>query len=215
MRFVLPLAAAFGLVCTAASAEEFSRELDLGKGRAKVTFTSIAPDAPPSGPKKYPRVGVAPSVDAQFGSFLTRQLDDSSRVQVTSPTKVQSADLPVGFTFDSVTRSELKAAIDTACRTNQLDYILVMGSQQHTTGMDVTVFIIGLGRMKMRVQQEARLYDCRSKAIVWNQNIIFEGSQGLMSSTLSGNLAGNAIGPDASKAMASIYSDKLISDMGW
>lgn len=210
------LCAAMLVVGSAASAEEFKRELQLSKGKARVTFVSIAPEMEPKGPAKNPKVGIAPPTDAQFGGFLARQLDESSRVNVVSPTRMAQTELPAGFDFESVTRSELKAAVSAGCRSQRLDYLLMLGSSQATGKVDVTAYIVGFGRIRMRQTQQARLYDCRSQAIVWNQTIEYEGSQGLMSSALSGTTMGNAMaGPDAAKAYATAFGDKLVADMRW
>ena len=204
-----------GLAGGTAWAEEFSRETHIGKAKIKVVFNSVAPDARPTGPAKNPRVGVAPSAHAEFGNFITKSLDDSARVQVTSPSRLTSDNLPVGFSFDAVTRSELRDALTAACSKARLDYALVFGASTTTMKMDVTVFIVGLGRNRTRLSYEARLYDCRSKAIVWNQGVMIEGSQGMFSSAVTGNMMGNQFGADGSKAAAAIFSDKLIADMAW
>ena len=198
-----------------ASAEEFSRETHIGKAKIKVVLNSVAPEGRATGPARNPRLGVAPSALGEFTNFVTRSLDDSSRVQVTSPSRLVSDQMPAAFSFDAVTRSELRDALTSACAKGKLDYALVFGASTATMKTDVTVFIVGLGRNRQRLSYEARVYDCRTKSIVWNQNVMVEGSQGMFTSAVTGNMMGNQFGADGSKAAAAIFSDKLIADMGW
>ncbi len=124
----------------------------------------------------------------------------------------------VGGGFEELMRSELVGAVAAACRAGNLNYLLLLllGAPQISMKTDVSTFIVGFGRMRMRHTQELRLYDCRSRQIVGKQSVLFEISQGAMSSAFTGNSAGALLGgPEAEQAMAGIYAEKLTADMGW
>lgn len=196
-------------------AEQFSREVKLAKGKAKVEVTPGSPETKASR-INHPRLGIAPSPSASFGNFLARAFDESGKVDITPPSRLQGVFRTLGAGFEQLMRSELTEAVNDACRTGHLDYLLVMGAPQMSMKTDVTAFIVGLGRMRMRNRQESRLYECRSRKTVWAASVMFETSQGTMSSALTGNSAGALLGgPEAEQAMAKIYGDKLAGDMGW
>lgn len=215
MKRIAVAAALACLVASAATASDYKRDVKLAKGKATVEFTAQAREGTPSGPAKNPRVGIAPSPSPSFGNFLAKQLDDAGKVQVVPASRLQAA-AAVGGGFEELMRSELVGAVASACRAGNLNYLLLLGAPQTSMKTDVSTFIVGFGRMRSRHTQETRLYDCRTKQIVWKQSVLFETSQGAMSSALSGNSAGALLGgPEAEQAMAGIYAEKLTADMGW
>lgn len=215
-RIILSLAlAAIFIASQAEGTERFSREAKLAKGKAKVEVTPGTPETTASR-INHPRLGIAPSPSASFGNFLARAFDESGKVDIVPPSRLQAAYRTLGAGFEQLMRSELSEAIGDTCRAGHLDYLLVMGAPQMSMKTDVTAFIVGFGRMRMRNRQESRLYECRSRKTVWVADALFETSQGTMSSALTGNSAGALLGgPEAEQAMAKIYGEKLAADMGW
>lgn len=212
------IAAVLGGLCMAseaAAAVSYRQTVKLSKGKATVAFTAEAPEAKASGPTRSPRVGISPSPNPSFGNFLAQKLDDAGKVTVVPASRVQGAASLSGG-YEQLMRSELAAVVSSACRGSNLNYLLVMGAAQMSYKTDITTYIVGLGRMRMRHTQMSRLYDCRSKQVVWQQSVMFETSQGAMSSALSGNGMGALLGgPEAEQAMAGMYAEKLTADLGW
>lgn len=199
-----------------AASADYKRDVKLAKGRATVEFTTAASEGRPSGPAKHPRVGIAPSPSPSFGNFLAKQLDEAGKVEVVPSSRLQAVSMTLGGGFEELMRSELVAAVASSCRAGKLDYLLVMGVAQTSMKTDITTFIVGFGRMRMRHIQQSRLYDCRSQQVVWKQSVLFETSQGAMSSALSGNGMGALLGgPEAEQAMAGVYAEKLTADLAW
>lgn len=191
----------------------FSRQVKLSKGKAKVEFTTLAAEGSPTGPAQHPRLGIAPSLNATFANFLAKGMDDGARVEVVPPSKFNS-NSAFATGFEQMLRSELESAVTSSCKTAKLDYLLLFGSPQQSQKTDVTAFVIGMGRMRMRNTVETRLYDCRTRKSVWVQKVQFETSQGMMGMAFGGTGAGFG-GPEAEKAMAGIFAEKLTLDLKW
>lgn len=202
-------------ITTAAYAGDanFSRQVKLSKGKAKVEFTSLSAESSPTGPAQHPRLGIAPSLNPSFANFLAKHMDDSARVEVIPPSKF-SSNSAFASGFEQMLRSELESAVISNCRTAKLDYLLLFGSPQQSQKTDVTAFVFGLGRMRMRSTIETRLYDCRTRKSVWVQKVQFETSQGMAGMAFGGTGAGFG-GPEAEQAMAGIFAEKLTADLKW
>lgn len=202
-------------VSASANPDTFSRTVKLSKGEAKVEFTAQAPEGAHTGPLKDPHVGIAPSANPSFSAYLAQQLDESGKATVVPPSRLSTANSLSGG-FDGMMRSDLQDTITAACRQGKLDYLLAMGAPQMSMKTDATTYIMGFGRSRMRNRQDAKLYDCRTRQAVWVQSVLFETSQGALSSAFTGNAAGGLLGgPDAERAMAKVYTEKLTADMNW
>lgn len=197
-----------------ADAKEYSQSVKLSKGKAKVEFTAGTPEGARTGSSKNPRVGIAPSPTISFGNFLAQQLDATGRAVVVPPSRLSDASALNGG-FDGLMRSELQSAISGACRKEKLDYLLVLGTPQPSMKTDITAYLLNpFARMRTRNNQESRLYDCRATQSVWVQDVRLETSQSVVGSM--NNLgAGFLGGPESERAMARLYVEKLIADMGW
>ncbi len=209
-------ALAFGALITAnahANDSNFSREVKLSKGKAKVKFTAMPAEGSAAVVSKQPRLGIAPSQNPSFVSFIAKQMDERRKVVVVPPSKLGSGGA-FGTGFDQMMSSELSEAVGSSCKSAKLDYLLLLGSPQMSHKTDVTAFMFGLGRTRLRNTVEARLYDCRTAKSVWRQSVLLETSQSAMGMAFNGT--GPVFGgPEAEQAMAGVFADKLTFDMKW
>lgn len=210
----MAIALSLMLVTTAnAGNGTFSKEVKLSKGKAKVEFTIATVEGSPSGPARTPKIGIAPSPNESFGSYLAKRLDESALVVVVPPRQLSTFST-AGVSFEQMMRSELEASVGSSCKAAKLDYLLFLGAPQMSTKTDATAYVFGLGKMRMRNTIATRLYDCRTKKFVWAQSVLFETSQGMMGMVFNG-VGALFGGPEAEQAMAGIFADKLTSDLKW
>lgn len=217
MRVAIASCLAAFAAASAVHAQEYVRDVKIPKGKVKVVMTALATDGPPSGPARSPKVGVAPfgGMTGDVGTYVALALDEGGKVRVTTPAKMTEAGATLGMAFDTMTRSEVAETVVKLCRGKTLDYVLMSGATQQNMKMDPTVMLFGLGRMRNQSTQDLRLYDCKSSKSVWSHRTMFEGSQGVMTSALSGNMSGGMFGPDASRAIGGVIAEKLVSDLRW
>lgn len=215
MLKVLAALALGTLIATNAYANEgtFSREVKLSKGKAKLKFTAMPADGSVTVASKQPRLGIAPTQNPSFASFLAKQMDERKKAVVVPPSKLGSSSA-FGMGFDQLMSSELVEAVGSSCKSSKLDYLLLLGSPQMSQKTDATAFVFGLGRMRLRNTVEARLYECRTAKSVWRQSVLLETSQSMMGMAFNGAGAGFG-GPEAEQAMAGVFVDKLALDMKW
>jgi hypothetical protein len=197
-----------------AEGDHLSRTIKVTHGKAKIEIVAGAPDAVPSH-VMHPKLGVAPTPAAAFSSFLARAFDDGQRVTVVPPSRLPDSSNILTGGSELVVRSEFDQAIASACRGAHLDYLLVMGTPRASVKTDVTSFI-GIGATHMRNRQEARLYECRSRKTVWVAEVLLETSYATFASAFNGNSTRMILGdPDAYRAWANVFAEKLSGDMGW
>jgi hypothetical protein len=213
MRWILLWSAFSLLTPTEAGAQDYKRSVKLSKGKVRVEFTVRQPEGRPSGPAHHPRVGVAPSLNPGLTAFLTKAFDEGSKVEAV-PASELSANAVMATQIGSMLRSEVRNLVDAICRKGKLDYafFLDQGTPALKAGFGAS---FGLGRMHWRSEQDARLFDCRTKQSVWHQSVLLDTSQSVFKMNNSGTTAGLTGSPEADKAMANVIAEKLTGDMAW
>lgn len=213
MRFpIIAAALAIALPQTALAQDpELVREVKLSKGKAKVKFYGLPTDGAATGPRQTPTVGVAPSPNMGLGNYIAKSFDDTRKVVVVPPSRFgETSQFETGF--DSMIRSDLEREISAACKSQKLNYLLLMSPPDASFKMDPSIFMFGLGRTRFRNVVEARLYDCPTSKIVWNQRLLLESSQGTMSATFEGTTMATG---ESERAFAQMIVEKISADTGW
>jgi hypothetical protein len=198
-----------GAVASTATAQPTSQEVKVPGGVIKVSITPVSTPIPARGSRNAPRIGV--SMTGIMPTPIARKLDDTAKVQVVSPAKFSAGSASGGF--DTVTRSEFAESLSAGCRQSRTDYALYSGQPEVTAGMSTTAYIFGFGRIKNSKSFEMRLYDCRTREIVWDAKVEIEASSGIWTNAFAGKVSGG--GAESEDAAAQIITAKLLDDMGW